>query len=118
MNMIAAQRRVFAKAAFSTDRLGETIIYNGREITALVEVGASLARTDWNISHTTTEEARLGDLAVFSVLDTDFPDEPPQEGDEIIYHNDSYTVSRVDNHDEAGANYVIDAMRNGRAMGR
>lgn len=114
--MIDAQRRITAKACFSTDRIGETIIYNGKEITALTEVGATLARTDWNDASTTVEEARIADEASFSVLDTDVPD--PQEGDTIQYKNDTYTVSRITNHDEAGANFVLEATKSGKAWGR
>lgn len=116
MNMISAQRRVFTKAAFSTDRLGEPIVYNGAEITALVEIGATLARTDWNNAATTIEEARLGDNATFSVMDTDVPE--PQEGDIIEYAGSEYSVARVENHDQAGGHYVLDAIKCGRVTGR
>ena len=116
MSMISAQRKVFMTAAFSKDRLGEPIVYNGAEITALVEVGATMARTDWNNAATTIEEARLGDIATFSVMDTDVPE--PQEGDIIEYKNDEYSVARVENHDEAGGHYVIDAIKCGRVTGR
>ena len=116
MNMISAQRRIFTKAAFSTDRLGEPIVYNGAEITALVEICATLARTDWNNAATTIEEARLGDSATFSVMDTDVPE--PQEGDIIEYAGDEYSVARVENHDQAGGHYVLDAIKCGRVTGR
>lgn len=116
MSMICAQRRVFTKAAFSQERLGEPIVYNGAEITALVEIGATMARTDWNNAATTIEEARLGDTATFSVMDTDVPE--PQEGDIIEYKNDEYSVARVENHDEAGGHYVIEAIKCGRVTGR
>ncbi len=116
MNMISAQRRIFTKAAFSTDRLGEPIVYNGAEITALVEIGATLARTDWNNAATTIEEARLGDNATFSVMDTDVPE--PQEGDIIEYAGNEYSVARVENHDQAGGHYVLDTIKCGRVTGR
>lgn len=116
MNMISAQRRIFTKAAFSTDRLGEPIVYNGAEITALVEIGATLARTDWNNAATTIEEARLSDNATFSVMDTDVPE--PQEGDIIEYAGNEYSVARVENHDQAGGHYVLDAIKCGRVTGR
>nr|DAR24901.1 MAG TPA: ATP-binding sugar transporter [Caudoviricetes sp.] len=116
MSMISAQRKVFTKAAFSKERLGEPIIYEGNEIIALVEVGATLARTDWNNAATTIEEARLGDTATFSIMDTDVPS--PQEGDKVVYKGDSYSVARVENHDEAGGHFVVDAIKKGRVMGR
>lgn len=115
MGMLEAQRRVYSQC-FSADRLGEPIKYNDKDINALAEVGASLSRTDWNNAATTIEEARLADMATFSVLETDVPN--PQEGDTIIYHDESYTVARVANYDYAGNNFVLDAIKNGRGFGR
>lgn len=114
--MMDAHRRIVTKSCFSTDRVAETISYNGTEIPAIVEIGASLSRSDWNDAATTIEEARLIDVASFSVLDTDVPD--PQEGDEIVWNGDTYHVARVTSHDEYGANFVLDAMKEGRAYGR
>ena len=116
MSMIDTQRSIVATSCFSTKRIAETITYEGKEISALVEIGASFARTDWNDAATTTEEARLADAATISVLDTDVPS--PQEGDVIVYKSETYFVSRVINHDEAGGNFVLDAMKNGKAYGR
>lgn len=116
MSMISAQREIVKKSCFSTDRVAETITYNGVEITALVEIGPTLSRTDWNNAATTIEEARLANIAVFSVLDTDVAN--PTEGDHIVYNNETYNVSRIANYDKAGGHWLVEAMRSGKAFGR
>lgn len=120
MSVLEAQRRICKKAFFSTDRLGEPVTYNGKEIVALVYTGASLSRTDWNDAATSVENANLADLAVFSVCDdTEDGGVPePQEGDKIVYEGNTYLVAQIIKHDVAGAHYVVTATRNTKAFGR
>lgn len=116
MSVLEAQRRVAKTAFFSTARLGETITYNGVEIVALVYIGASLSRPDWNDAATSIEHANLADIATFSVCDDDV--NSPNEGDVIVYGNDEYLVAQIIEHDVAGAHYVLFATKNTKPFGR
>lgn len=116
MGMLEAQRRIAKNTFFNTDRLGETITYNGVEIVALVYIGASISRTDWNDAATSIEHSSLADLAVFSVCDEDVIE--PCEGDEIIYKGTAYTVAQIILHDVAGAHFVVTASKENKAFGR
>ena len=120
MSVLEAQRRVSKKAFFSLDRLGEPITYNGQEIVALVYIGASMSRPDWNDAATAIEHANLADIATFSVCDD--PDDggvaEPQEGDVIVYKDIEYQVAQIIEHDVAGAHYVVFAVKNTKAFGR
>lgn len=120
MGMLDTQRKICKSTFFNVDLLAETITYNGVEIPSLVEEGAELSRTDWNDTHTDTLNAKIGDLAVFSVLDN--PDDKgvlePTAGDVIRYGDREYNVSSVVEHDKAGGLWVLLAIRNERAFGR
>ena len=119
MSVLEAQRRASKKAFFSTARLGETITYNGQEVVAIVEVGASLSRPDWNVPATTVEHASLTDIAYFSICD-DVEDggiAEPQEGDTILYNGTEYNVAQLVMHDKAGCLYVVFAVKNTKAFG-
>lgn len=116
MNMIEAQRKIIKQACFNDRLLGEHILYNGVDIVAVPEIGATLARTDWNDSATTIESAAIGDLAAFSVCMDDVPD--PQEGDHIEYQGKVYKVASVTLVDSVGGVYVLNTMVNGRGIGK
>ena len=116
MSILEAQRRVTKKAFFSLDRLGETITYNGNEIVALVYIGASLSRPDWNDAATSVEHASLADIATFSVCDEDVV--APEEGDTIVYNGTQYTVAQIIEHDVAGCHFVVFAVKDTKAFGR
>lgn len=121
MGMLDAQRRITKKVFFSEDRLGERVTYNGKEIVALVYIGASNSRADWNDAATAVENASIVDLAYFCVCDdTEDPNgvEMPVEGDEIIYKGAKYAVSQIMEHDVAGSHYVVLASKAERAWGR
>ncbi|EFR42330.1 MAG: hypothetical protein QP733_02015 [Dialister micraerophilus] len=121
MSMLNAQRRISKKVFFSEKRLGEKILYNGVEIVALVYIGSSLTRSDWNDTHTQIEHSRLGDLAVFSICD-DVSDKngikEPIEGDVIIYGDHVYGVSSIIEHDVTGCHWVVLASKEEKAYGR
>lgn len=121
MGMLDAQRRICKKVFFSADRLGEHITYNGKDVVALVYIGASASRADWNDSATAVENASIVDLAYFAVCD-DMEDEngvpPPTEGDKIVYNGDSYAVSQMMEHDVAGCHYLVLASKSEKAWGR
>lgn len=120
MSVLEAQRRVSKKAFYSLARTGETITYNGQEIVAIVEIGATLSRPDWNVPATSVEHADLTDIAYFSVLDD--PDDggvrQPEEGDTIVYNGEEYNVAQTVMHDVQAATYVVFAVRNTKAFGR
>ncbi len=120
MSVLEAQRRASKKAFFSLARLGEQITYNGQETIAIVEIGASMSRPDWNIPATAVENASLTDIAYFSVCD-DVEDggiAEPQEGDTIVYNGTEYSVAQMVMHDVTGALWVIFAVKNTKAFGR
>lgn len=120
MSVLEAQRRVSRKAFFSLARSGETITYNGQEIIAIVEIGASQTRPDWNDAATSIEHADLADIAYFSVCDD--PDNggiaEPQEGDTIVYNGTEYSAAQIIMHDVPASLYLVFAVKNTRAFGR
>lgn len=119
MSVLEAQRRVSKKAFFSLARLGEQITYNGQEVVAIVEIGASLSRPDWNVPATAVEHASLTDIAYFSICD-DIEDggiPEPQEGDTIIYNGTEYSVAQLVMHDVTGALWLVFAVKNTKAFG-
>ncbi len=116
MTMIETQAAIVKAACFSTERVAETITYNGVEIPAIVEKGVEMARSDWNDAKTAVEGAAIADQALFSVLLTDVPDY--QEGDEIISDGEKYIVSQRINLDKAGGNEVLLAVKNAKQLGR
>lgn len=121
MGMMDAQRRMCKQAFFSDKRLGEHITYNGKDVVALVYIGASQSRADWNDSATAVESASIVDLAYFAICDdTEDPNgiEKPVEGDEIIYKGDRYAVSQMMEHDVAGSHYLVLASKAEKAWGR
>ena len=119
MSVLEAQRRASKKAFFSTARLGETITYNGQDIIAIVEIGASLSRPDWNVPATAVEHASLTDIAYFSICDdvADGGIAEPQEGDTIVYNNAEYTVQQLVMHDVTGSLWLVFATKNTKAFG-
>lgn len=116
MSVLEAQRKASKKAFYSTARLGEEITYNGQNIIAIVEIGATLSRPDWNVPATAVEHASLTDIAYFSVCDDELEHEP-QEGDTIVYNDAEYTVQQLVMHDKAGSTYVVFAVKNTKAFG-
>lgn len=119
MSVLEAQRRASKKAFFSLARLGEPITYNGREVIAIVEVGASLSRPDWNVPATQVEHASLTDIAYFSICD-DIEDggiTEPQEGDTIVYNGTEYNVAQLVMHDVTGSLWLVFAVKNTKAFG-
>jgi len=116
MGMLDAQRRISRQAFFSPDRLGETITYNGRDIVALVYIGASMSRSDWNAVHTQVENANIADIALFSVCDdeSDPNGVMPHEGDSIVYHGNNYSVAQIVEHDVPGSHYLVMASKDER----
>ena len=119
MSVLEAQRRASKKAFFSTARLGEEIAYNGQDIIAIVEIGASLSRPDWNVPATAVEHASLSDIAYFSICDdvADGGIAEPQEGDTIVYNNAEYTVQQLVMHDVTGSLWLVFATKNTKAFG-
>lgn len=119
MSVLTAQRRTSKKAFFSLSRLGELITYNGQEKIAIVEIGASMSRPDWNVPATQVEHASLTDIAYFSVCD-DVEDggiPEPQEGDTIIYNGTEYSVAQLVMHDVTGSLWLVFAVKNTKAFG-
>lgn len=120
MSMLDAQRRVSKTAFYSTDRLAERIRYNGKDIVAIVLIGADAQRTDWGDTATNIENAVLADMATFCVCDD--PDigidSSPVEGDIIEYDGVQYEVTQLALHDVAGCQYIVTASKNGLVMGR
>lgn len=117
MSMLDAQRRVTKQALFCVKRLGEKILYTGidniaKEIIAIAQVGPEMSRSDWNDSATKVEHANLNDIAEFTILASDV--EHPQEGDEIIYRNERWSVTQLYMYDSMGDVNVVICMKNGR----
>jgi len=119
MSVLEAQRRVSKKAFFSSARLGEPITYNGQEVIAIVEIGATLSRPDWNVPATAVEHASLTDIAYFSICDdeNDGGIAEPQEGDVIVYNDTEYSVAQLVMHDVAGSLWLVFATKNTKAFG-
>ena len=119
MSVIEAQRRASKKAFFSTARLGEEITYNGQNVIAIVEIGASMSRPDWNVPATQVEHASLTDIAYFSICDdvTDGGIAEPQEGDTIVYNGTEYSVAQLVLHDITGSLWLVFAVKNTKAFG-
>lgn len=120
MTMLDAQRRITKKALFSVKRLGEKILYTGadnlkREIVAIAQVGPEMSRSDWNDAATKVEHASLNDIAEFTILASDVPF--PEEGDEIIYRGQRWSVSQLYLYDSQADTNVVICMKNGRAYG-
>ena len=120
MSMLDAQRRVSKTAFYSTDRLAERIRYNGKDIVAIVLIGADAQRTDRGDTATNIENAVLDDMATFCICDD--PDigidSSPVEGDIIEYDGVQYEVAQLALHDVAGCQYIVTASKNGLVMGR
>lgn len=120
MSMLDAQRRVSKIAFYSTDRLAERIRYNGKDIVAIVIIGADAQRTDLGDTATNIENAVLADMATFCICDD--PDigidSSPVEGDIIEYDGVQYEVAQLALHDVAGCQYIVTASKNGLVMGR
>ena len=119
MSVLTAQRRTSKKAFFSLSRLGELITYNGQEKIAIVEIGASMSRPDWNVPAKQVEHASLTDIAYFSICD-DVEDggiPEPQEGDTIIYNGTEYSVAQLVMHDVTGSLWLVFAVKNTKAFG-
>ena len=86
---------------------------------AIVEIGASMSRPDWNVPATAVEHASLTDIAYFSVCD-DVENggiEEPQEGDTIEYNGKQYLVAQLVMHDVSGSLWVVFAVKNTKAFG-
>lgn len=123
MSMIDAQRRVTKQALFSVKRLGEPITYINtidgedveHEIVAISQIGAEMSRGDWNDAATKVEHAAMNDIAEFTILASDIPH--PQEGDNIIYRGEKWSVSQLYLYDAMGDANVVICMKNGRAYG-
>ena len=120
MNMLDAQRRITKLALFSVKRLGETILYTGvdniqKEIVVIPQVGPEMSRSDWNDAATRVEHADLNDIAEFTILASDVPH--PQEGDEIIYREERWSVVQLYLYDSMGDANVVICMKNGRSFG-
>lgn len=119
MSMLDAQRRITKQALFCAKRLGEPILYTGiddvqKEIIAIPQLGSEMSRSDWNDSATKVEHATLNDLAEFTILASDVPH--PQEGDEIIYRGERWSVTQLYLYDSMGDANVVICMKNGRFM--
>lgn len=117
MSMLDAQRRITKQALFCVKRLGEIILYTGmdnvqKEIIAIPQVGPEMSRSDWNDAATKVEHANLNDVAEFTILASDVPN--PQEGDEIIYRNERWSVTQLYLYDNMGDAHVVICMKNGR----
>ena len=119
MSVLEAQRRTSKRAFFSLARLGELITYNGQEKIAIVEIGASMSRPDWNVPATQVEHASLTDIAYFSVCDdpNDGGITEPQEGDTIVYNGTEYNVAQLVMHDVTGCLWLVFAVKNTKAFG-
>lgn len=119
MTMLDAQRRVTKQALFCAKRLGEPILYTGaddiqKEIIAIPQIGPEMSRSDWNDSATKVEHATLNDIAEFTILASDVRN--PQEGDEIIYRDERWSVVQLYLYDSMGDAHVVICMKNGRFM--
>lgn len=116
MGMIDKQREITRKAFFSDTRLGEHILYNDVDIIAIVELGVTLSRGDWNEAATQIEHASITDNALFTIRADDLESEP-DEGDTIIYGEKKYSVTQQILFDTGANAYVVSAMAKGRAYG-
>jgi len=72
---------------FNPEELGEKIIYNGVEITAIPDMGESNAK-----GNTFTNDGSA-DRAFFEVTIDDVPS--PSAGDEIVYMDKTWEVARI-----------------------
>lgn len=120
MSMLDACRRIYEKSLFSVKRLGETVIYIDsddveHEIIAIAQVGAEMSRGDWNDAATKVEHTALTDIAEFTILAKDIPH--PQEGDNILYRGERWSVTQLYLYDSNGDANVVICMKNGRAFG-
>ena len=94
------------RMAAANKMMGETVTYNGMEIKAIPEIGATLDK------NTGIEAAALADLAIFTISANDVPN--PAPGNTIIYNNETYKVRRIQLVDSAGGLYVLEAVANSR----
>ena len=109
MNPVIA--KIMQNAMFATGQT-ETILYNGVEIEALVEIGESENQFTPAFMRTNKSVA-VADNSIFTVKAGDLVG-APKRGDTIEYHGQKYYVGGYDVFDTLSDSYVVKATRNER----
>lgn len=109
MNPVIA--KIMQNAMFATGQT-ETILYNGVEIKALVEIGESETQFTPAFMRTNKSVA-VADNSIFTVKAGDIAG-APKRGDTIEYHGQKYYVGGYDVYDTLSDSYVVKATRNER----
>ena len=109
MNPVIA--KIMQNAMFATGQT-ETILYNGVEVEALVEIGESENQFTPAFMRTNKSVA-MADNSIFTIKSGDIVG-APKRGDKIEYHGQKYYVGGYDIFDTLSGSYVVKATRNER----
>lgn len=94
--------------AFFAGPLAEKIVYNGDEISAIVEIGEEFDRTEVYFKEL-NRAAKVSDKAKFTVCGTDVP--APKPGDSIVYEGQIWNVNAIYLKDSLAGNTTVSASR-------
>ena len=103
--------KIMQNAMFATGQT-ETILYNGVEVEALVEIGESENQFTPAFMRT-YKSVVVADSSIFTIKASDLA-EAPKRGDSIEYRGQKYYVGGYDIFDNLSDSYVIKATRNER----
>lgn len=103
--------KIMQNAMFATGQT-ETILYNGVEVEALVEIGESENQFTPAFMRT-NKSVVVADSSVFTVK-ADALTGAPKRGDSIEYRGQKYYVGGYDIFDALSNSYVVKATRNER----
>lgn len=103
--------KIMQNAMFATGQT-ETILYNGVEVEALVEIGESENQFTPAFMRT-NKSVVVADGSVFTVK-ADALTGAPKRGDTIEYHGQKYYIGGYDIFDTLSNSYVVKATRNER----
>lgn len=115
--------KMIKNAVFDLNRFAEVVIYTpknsdeGKEITAIVEIGESLAEEKAAFrGGDVSANRKTSDTAKFTVMLEDVPQ--PEAGDIIVYNGCKWEVRRINLIDSVGGNATLEADRKVRGFGR
>lgn len=104
-------KSIIQRATLNQDLFGETITYNGKDITAVVEVGQNEAQTSGFMKLVSGASVINGN-GFFTVSIDDVPH--PKRGDRISYNGDIYYVAGIELVDTAGGTVTVKVSANER----
>lgn len=104
--------KAIMQKAFFSGPLAEKIIYNGIEISAIVEIGEELDRTEVYYKEL-DRSAKISDKAKFTVCDVDVP--KPKAGDYIEYGGTGWNVNAIYLKDSLAGNTTLSASKKERS---